>query len=307
MENGVNEKVKENYKVKKFIFLGILSFVIIFVAALSQGMKRKGCISPGININKKYDKLINKDDVKILILGDTGMANARQIKIAQASATTCGDLGCDVAVLLGDNFYQRGVEDVKDPQFNVKFEKMYPHNIPFYAILGNHDVRENWKAQIEYSNYSKRWIMPDINYGFSAGPVAFSAINSNCRPLPFLNIKWGGSMAWKVVLSHHPYISSGNHGGMDKVSQMAFERVGADFIFSGHEHLLEHLRKEGVDQIISGGSGGTLQRKERIDSDYSKYILRDHGYVWANFTKKSAHFKFFDKDGEEVYAFDRRK
>ena len=68
--------------------------------------------------------------------------------------------------MMGDNFIQHGVENLDDPQFQEKFEKVYTQKVPFYPVLGNHDLQGNWRAQVEYTNHSERWTMPDSSYDF---------------------------------------------------------------------------------------------------------------------------------------------
>ncbi len=66
---------------------------------------------------------------------------------------------------LGDNFYNKGVRDVNDPRFQTTFENVFTGylNSPgfiFHILAGNHDHLGDIKAQIEYSNKSKRWSFP---------------------------------------------------------------------------------------------------------------------------------------------------
>jgi len=70
-------------------------------------------------------------------------------------------------LMLGDNFYERGVTSVKDPlfvnTFQVPFSKL---NCKFYVCAGNHDWYGNVSAEIEYSNVdpARKWIFPSLYY-----------------------------------------------------------------------------------------------------------------------------------------------
>ena len=293
---------------------GLLIALALLMAITAAGiykvpkvMERKGCASAGIPITKKWDSFGDLKEVKVLLLGDAGMGDENQKRVAAASAKTCEEIGCDMALYLGDNFYQKGVKSVDDPLFLKWFEKIYTQDIPFYAILGNHDVKGNWRAQIEYTNRSKRWVMPDTNYSFTAGPVRFYAVNTNCAHLALSELETSENSPWKVILGHRPPVSSGNHGGLDPLAMWFLERQDFDFYMGGHEHLLEHLKKEGRDVIISGGGGGVLQGKEKEDSPYSRFISRTYGYVWARFGADAAEVVFFDGEGQKLYGFTRKK
>lgn len=291
---------------KKILVPVLLAIFLLSFYALFHEMERKACFSQNLSISKKWN-ISDRPNLKVLILGDTGTGDRNQKQVADASAATCKELGCDLVLYLGDNFYPEGVKGIEDKQFSERFEDIYPQKIPFCSILGNHDVKGDWKAEIEYTNRNQRWYMPETNYDFSAGPVHFYAVNTNCSPLPFLTLKMDSSKDWNVVFGHHPFASSGNHADMDFISRFFMDRLDFDLYISGHQHLLEHLQKDGKNYIISGGGGGPLQSKEKEDSSYSRFVARKHGYVWAEFNRESAQFIFYDQDGKKIYDFSRKK
>jgi hypothetical protein len=93
--------------------------------------------------------------VRLLAVGDVGDGNSAQRRVARAMSERCALAGgCDAVLLLGDNFYDRGVSGLDDRQWLTKFEEPYALpflDVPFYAVLGNHDTASNWLAQIQYS------------------------------------------------------------------------------------------------------------------------------------------------------------
>jgi tartrate-resistant acid phosphatase type 5 len=70
----------------------------------------------------------------------------------------------DFYVLLGDNFYPSGVENVMDRQWQEIYKDLFPTSIPSFAILGNHDYILNPHAQILYSHIQPAWKMPYYYY-----------------------------------------------------------------------------------------------------------------------------------------------
>jgi tartrate-resistant acid phosphatase type 5 len=98
--------------------------------------------------------------VRFVALGDAGTGSADQHENAKAIARVCAAKGCDLALYLGDNFYNNGLTGPYDVQLVSKFEKPYAElDIPFYAILGNHDYGDPpvdaWKPYFEIA-YSYR-------------------------------------------------------------------------------------------------------------------------------------------------------
>ena len=104
-------------------------------------LERKACFSAGIEVNRPLDILPGAEEIRVLLLGDWGSGSIEQKNIAEKSAVTCDQLGCDLVLMMGDNFIQHGVENLDDPQFQEKFEKVYTQKVPFYPVLGNHDLR----------------------------------------------------------------------------------------------------------------------------------------------------------------------
>lgn len=161
--------------------------------------------------------------VRVLLLGDTGTGEAGQHRVAAGAAQVCALRGCDLALLLGDNFYESGVTSPYDPQFDTKFEQPYAAiDAPFWAVLGNHDNGGPGQAaqasaalglddavgglghhspggdhQVAYHHRTDRasdkWRMPARYYSFGAGGglVQFLGLDSN-------TLVWMGDPAFQL-------------------------------------------------------------------------------------------------------------
>jgi tartrate-resistant acid phosphatase type 5 len=126
--------------------------------------------------------------LNFLVFGDWGVNGATgQAQVAAQMARTAADTGAAFMLAVGDNFYEVGVKDVNDPQWQTSFERVYAApslQIPCYAILGNHDYCGNCDAQIEYGQSHPRWIMPARYYTRShrigeTGTLQFFYIDTN--------------------------------------------------------------------------------------------------------------------------------
>lgn len=291
------------------IFISVLgvSILVALYIYVPRELERKACLATKTFAGQNFDIKPEQDELRILLLGDTGSGNEEQRQIAEASAKTCQEQGCDLVLLLGDNFIQEGVSGLDDPQFDNKFESIYSHDLPFYAVLGNHDLRGDWRAQIDYTKMNQRWMMPDVNYTFTGGPVLFKAINTTCTICSLATIFGKNPKPWKIVFGHRPLVTSGRHRGMIALERWLIRKAKPDFMFSGHNHILEHLTYEGIDQIVSGGGGNPIHPIREKNHPLRKYFLQDLGYVWVHFTSSEAKVHFYDKLGQEVYCFTRNK
>jgi len=172
---------------------------------------------------------------RFVVLGDGGTGGAAQYQVARAVADVCRAHGCDFALYLGDNIYERGPDAVDDTQFRDKFELPYAAlDFPFYVVLGNHDYvgdlfsgtafdANKGDLEVAYSARSRKWTMPNHYYAIEHGPVALFAIDTTAilygevrdalEQGAWLEAAIAQSRApWKIVFGHHPYISNGSHG-----------------------------------------------------------------------------------------------
>jgi hypothetical protein len=218
--------------------------------------------------------------LRFIALGDTGKANATQHAVAAGMRDWCAAEGCDFVLLLGDNLYPEGAEEVDDPVWQSAFEEPYQDlDLPFYAVLGNHDYGgkilfadvdglgnqfERGPVEVEYSQESDKWRMPATHYTMRHGPVGFVALDSN-------SILWDnddhgdqwawfpGALAevadapWVIALGHHPYRSNGPHGNAGSYKTLLDLSVPIDSLDGEDvEEFVEELVCGNVDFYLSG-------------------------------------------------------
>ncbi len=271
-----------------------------------------GCGSSGAPLSARR---ATGAEVQFVAFGDAGTGSANQIAVGEAMGKVCAQRGCDFALELGDNFYASGVTSTDDAQFKDKFETPYKSmDFPIWVTLGNHDNSRGpgegsdnarGEHQVDYhylaGRVSDKWRMPSRYYRFTAGDglAEFFSLDSNpmtsivADPAPAWNFLTYGqaqqqwladalqtsSAKWKIVFSHHPYLSNGVHGNAGTFDgqpagtpgtsaggpwkQMLEATVcakGADLMIVGHDHDLEHLKPVAgcgkTHFIVSGAAEG---------------------------------------------------
>jgi acid phosphatase len=234
------------------------------------------------------------------------------------------EFSAQFVLLLGDNFYPRGVRSIDDPQWKTKFENIYDPSVldlPFYAILGNHDYRRNEQAQIEYSreNLLSRWKMPDRYYSFSrrlsdGTRIDFFGIDTNTIESDPLQLQWLekvlalSTAQWKIVFAHHVLYSYGHYGNNRKliaVLEKRFIRGGVDLFLSGHEHQLQILKSlSGISYMTSGA--GSRPRKAEC-GERTVYATGTPGFLAFEISKNRLNVYAVLVDGriDFTYAFQK--
>lgn len=265
-----------------------------------------------------------------LVVGDWGQDNSAQRDVARGMAGVASADASSFVISTGDNFYPRGVASVNDPQFRVSFEDIYAApslQTPWYAVLGNHDYEGSPNAEVAYSRRSARWRMParfwreEMRIGSETASFYFldttpiARLSNAAAHVPLLGtsdeargqLAWlerelaVDASAWKIVVGHHPILSSGNHGEAPALAERLkplLERYRVQVYFNGHDHDLEHLVERGVNYVCSGS--GALSRQVDPVSQ-SRFAYANIGFASCGLSGDSLALRFHAGDGQVIY------
>ncbi|KAA5538917.1 hypothetical protein FYK55_26130 [Roseiconus nitratireducens] len=254
---------------------------------------------------------LNDGRLSILVVGDTGEQSRNRQQVAAAMAAHAGWSSPNAAFLLGDNFYEQGVASVDDARFDQDFEQLFPADCfrcPFYVCLGNHDYQGNVQAQVDYTQHSERWKMPERYYRtrlssadvtvdvFVVDTVAIHLNHASTgQQLRWLEENLLGSEAdWQFVLGHHPILTGGKHEPSPQVARLLapiFRQCGVDLYLSGHDHDLQLSDSgDGWWQVVSG-AGSKLRSTSWIEQ--TVFARAAPGFCWLLIEPARLHVSFY--------------
>lgn len=229
---------------------------------------------------------VSTADLTFSAIGDWGSSNAIKnlnVKVMGREALLHGS---QFTLLLGDNFYEDGVESCSDPKWKDTFEIPFSEAVQlqdkaFHAILGNHDWKGNVNSQIAYKSPSgMKWDMPEVYHsnvyrfrnekgGFFNVLFLFiettvwvddSKIAGDPRREILLKtqekfiedtLRDGAKFADYIFISgHHGVYSVGAHGSHDRLKNFLrplFYKYGVDAYLCGHDHSFQILSDLGHD------------------------------------------------------------
>ena len=280
--------------------------------------------------------------VRFVAFGDSGEGNEAQFAVGQAMATVCAEKGCDFGILLGDNFYDSGVDGVDDPQWQEKFELPYEDiTFPIYPTLGNHDYGGNGigvdfdtkkaQYQIDYTQLSQIWKLPAKYHSFKLEHAEFWDLDTNqimTNPIngalepqqDWLTNGLAASKAtWKIAFGHHPYISNGDHGNAGSYENL--EGIPLPFVTGKSvKEFIESTVCGKVDVYICGHDhnlqwlepkcgtefivSGAGSKAEGLPGSNKAYfgMPNTEGFVWVEIKDDTFTGIFHDQTGNELFS-----
>lgn len=331
---------------KLIIFL--VSFIILLASCASSNLTSKSnsnneavTKSEVTNHQKVYrltDSLVVLDDaLHFLVIGDWGRkGDYHQQDVADRMEETAKKLDAEFVIALGDNFYPNGVASIDDPNWMFSYENIYKGyhlEIPWHVVLGNHDYRGNPQAQIDYTNKSQRWNMPDryFDYDFKDEDtglnVSFLFLDTNPFEKKYYHeekykkvrsqdtiqqVRWIDSIMktkskadWKIFSGHHPLYSGGKRLNATKEIRNSLgpilSRHKVDVYFAGHEHDLQYIKPKGITHHLISGAGSEV-RKTGLIEGMSKFAASIQGFMAVTITKKEMLIQVIDYKGNIIYT-----
>jgi len=273
--------------------------------------------------------------MECILTGDTGSGESEQFKVAKSMERLI-EMNPKISsvIIVGDNIYPDGCEDIHDEQFNTKFRDVY-HNIklPFYLCLGNHDYHTNEQSQIDYTfcqyNNDKKWNMPrkwytqsfphcdmffiDTNFEWFSESVIQKQLRDTVKSIQ------KSKKRWKLLCGHHTWRSVGGHGNADPRHETFMDdllkSVKIDLYVCGHDHC-KSLIKVGKHQIptLVIGTGGKYYDEsyfylDKMNKDKSilEYFSPNPGVCHMKCDNKSFSLTCYNELLQKEYKYTMKK
>lgn len=212
-----------------------------------------------------------KNSVRFAVIGDWGTGDDDETGVARRMFETHQSNKIDFIVAAGDNIYPNGGGRYFNKHFEQPFSSIIRDRVPFYAVLGNHDVEEGRKDQCQYPLFN---MGGNCYYTVKKGDGLAELFMLDSTDYDATQANWlehalrESQAKWKIAVFHHPIYSSGKkHGsakGLRKQIEPLFTRYGVTIAFSGHDHIYERTKlQQGIQYFVTGAGGKT--RRGNVD------------------------------------------
>jgi hypothetical protein len=278
----------------------VLTALLLLLATVSTGSL------PEIELAPKNDVL------RIAVTGDTGEGADRVAKgIAKVHAAT----PLAAILLTGDNFYPCGPASERDPRWKLA-TPLTRIGVPVFPVLGNHDYcgKADPDAQIRATGVIANWRFPARQYVVRAGVADLAFVDTTPvvrgrtdHATPAIEATFADSKApWRIVVGHHPVISSGYHGYFPRVEVARMRALipklresRVDFFIGGHDHHVELIRGRMLHLISGAGSEPIPPIKLRTTTVFPEEIRFERiGFAVVEITKSEIRVRIYDGEGK---------
>lgn len=220
------------------------------------------------------------------VIGDFGNASPQ----ARDVAALVRSWNPKAIITTGDNNYPNGSEQTFDANVTALYGDFIARGV-FFPTLGNHDYSATGLA-----THLRRFTLPgneryyQVGYGpldvFILNGVEFEqdGITDESTQAQWLQTALAHSRRpWQFVFTHSPPYGSGARHGSTPEARWPYALWGADAVFSGDDHLYEHLRIGSTPHFVNGAGGHELysfratpraESKVRFNSDWGAQRLR---------------------------------
>lgn len=246
---------------------------------------------------------------RFAVVGDFGTGESDEFAIAAQMLDAHRKAALDLVLAVGDNIYPNGSARYFVKHFEEPFEGLLKERVKFYAVLGNHDVEEGRKDQLNYPLFN----MGGSNYytiGRGNGLVDFFMLDSTAfdagQATWIENALRASRAIWKIAAMHHPMYSSGKKHGSEINLRAALEplftRYHVQVVFAGHDHVYERTKlQQGIQYFISGAGG----KKRRGDIDMKSPLRaasydQDNSFMLIEIDETEMGFKSISEKGDVV-------
>ena len=310
-------------KIKNVLFV-----FLVIIATITQAQT-----TDYSQFSKKFNFYIAND------LGRNGYFD--QKPIAALMGEMADEIGPEFVLAAGDVFHYQGVRSTTDPLWLTNYEMIYQHPelmIDWFPILGNHEYRRNTQGVVDYSQVSRRWMMPDRYYTKTfthKGNTTVRVVWVDTTPLidkyradsdtypdavlqdMDVQLAWVDSVLsiakedWVIVAGHHPmyaYTPKDKNERLDLQARLnpILKKHNVDLYVAGHIHNFQHIRMPDTDIDYVVNSSGSLSRSvEPIEG--TLFCSPEAGFSVVSLDKKELNLHMIDKAGNIIYTMNRSK
>lgn len=302
------------------------------------------CTGNVMGQGKQTDKtpVVDVSGYNFIIANDLGRNGYWDQKpIAKAMGEWADKADIEFVAAAGDIHHFNGVASVNDPLWMTNYELIYSNPslmLDWYPICGNHEYRGNTQAVVDYSNISRRWVMPSRYYTMVKQVDKKTSIRlifvdtapmidkyrkdsltypDACKQdykaqLHFIDsVLMVSTEKWKIVIGHHPIYTYTTKDESERNDMQArldpiLRKNKVDFYVCGHIHNFQHIKQADspVDYFVNSSASGARPVKAITGTQFSS---GKSGFALCSVVDNKLTLSYLDTAGVPIYSFSKVK
>lgn len=247
--------------------------------------------------------------IRFAVFGDWGTGDSACSGIANQMAKAHAASPLDFVIAAGDNIYPDGNGKHLVKKFEEPFSSFLKDKVNFYAVLGNHDVRDGRQDQRQYPLFN---MGGQCYYTVKKGDGLAEFFMIDSTDFTHNQAGWlegalkASTAKWKVAVFHHPIYSSGeSHGsstGLRKAIEPLLTKYGVKAVFSGHDHIYERVKpQQGIQYFVSGAGGKVRKGDIDLKSPFRAVSYdEDNHFMQVEIDDQQINFRAIAKSGNVI-------
>lgn len=254
--------------------LGWLPLFILFFGPVAFGFPQLVT-----ELEAKRDKPVSEEHFTFVVWGDNQPKNDfGQPRVFKKIITEVNRIKPDFVISLGDVIYGRRDEDSLLKHWLLRLQWMEylatikPLQCPIYHVAGNHDICYSRNNRAIFEQLFGHNLYYSFMYKNCFFIILASEIPGQDGKIEGEQLEWlkqeltkTKTATFTFVFIHQPFYSvlkTPTHRGIEPANRQILAKLCKDYqvdmVFAGHEHIYHSGKWDGLQQIISGGAGGTL-------------------------------------------------
>jgi hypothetical protein len=247
-----------------------------------------------------------KKSLRFTVVGDWGTGDAAEGGIATRIVSAHAATPLDFVIAAGDNIYPDGSGRHFVKNFETPFSSLLREKMRFYAVLGNHDVRDGRQDQRQYPLFN---MGGQCYYTLKQGDGLAEFFMLDSTDFDSAQAAWldgalkASTAKWKIAVFHHPIYSSGQtHGsdvGLRKQIEPLLLKYGVKAVFSGHDHIYERTQPmQGIQYFVTGAGGQVRKGDTNLKSPFRAVSFdEDNHFMQVEVDESKISFQAVNRSG----------
>jgi acid phosphatase len=238
----------------------------------------------------------------VFVVGDWGSDSTEMRLVASQMEDYARTRQVEAILTTGDNFYADDYELLLEP-----YRWATSSGIEFWVTWGNHDIETPTRIDAVNQAFDRPPRMTSIPWGGAEILILDSNAVDSEEQVSFIESEMGRIENPTIVVFHHPAFSCSSHGSSDAILGSWVPMFDDDvvLVLTGHDHNYQRFEVDGIDHVVSGGGGRSVNPLEACPEGYPSRVAGAEAFHFLAMTqgRSGLDIEVVGIDGDVIDSF----